>query len=419
MHFSSSFSRPLTASSMLLLWELFVPTFLVHLTRGLLLTTLPLYVLTDMQLSKTHVGIAVGAIGLGKVVTDIPAGYLLDRIGARKLMLVCGLVVSSSAVLMVVSGSSFALVVAAMFLCGAGEGIGVLSRLSMLTDSVPIDQRGRVSALLGGSARIAMAVGPLLSALLTRLGGTEAVFWSQSFLGFLSVVVVYWSSPTEGPAGSKSGDTVKMSYWTLAKSLFHVSIFILALQVVRETRKLIFPLAGVAIGLSPAQVSVFASISFTLDALLFPFAGKCMDTYGRVFAGVLSVSLMTLAQLLLVPAVTPMVLGLNAVISGVGNGVSSGIIVAFGADLAPKDQSKAKFLGSFRLCADAGELIGPLLVGLVAQFTSIPTMINVVVTCGVVGVYWLIFFTPETACRRSSASIELPPIELGKSRSVI
>ena len=395
-----------------------MPTFLVHLTRGLLITTLPLYVLTGMQLSKTHVGIAVGAIGLGKVAIDVPAGYLLERIGARRLMLVCGVVVSLSALLMVFS-SNFPLVVVAMCLCGAGEGIGVLSRLSMVSDRVPVDQRGHVSAYLGGSARIATAAGPLLSAALSMMGGTVAVFWCQAGLALLSVAVVYRFGgellETNVLCSSNSQKST-LSYISMIKSLFHVSMFILALQVVREVRKLIFPLSGVAMGLSASQVSVFASISFTIDAALFPIAGRCMDSYGRVFTGVIAVSLMMLAQTLLVPALTPTLLVANAIISGIGNGLSSGIIVAFGADLAPRDDSKAKFLGYFRLCADSGELVGPLLVGLVAQFTSIPTMINVVVTCGVVGMYWLIFFTPETAIRKNSDGIELPSTEFGIPR---
>ena len=381
--------------------ELLVPTFLVHLTRALLITTLPLFVLSTLEESKTYVGIAVGAIGLGKVLSDIPAGILLGRIGARNLMLVCGCIVSMSAVLMMIASQnrSFETVVFAMVLCGAGESVGVISRLATVSDEVPLDQRGKVSAYLGGSARIAMAVGPLLSGLATSIyGNPTSVFALQAVLAALSVIVVFSTKTTSlvpVSLGSKPATNVSLSPIQIMKSLFHITVFILALQLVRECRKLLIPLASFGASLSVREVSVFTSISFTIDALFFPYAGKVMDGYGRIFTGILSVSIMSIGLLVVVPSASFFPLLLFAVITGIGNGLSSGIIVAFGADMAPKDDSKSTFLGYFRLFADVGELLGPLIVGIVVQFTSIPVMLNTIVSCGIVGCVWLLMFVAD------------------------
>jgi MFS family permease len=392
--------------------ELLLPTFLVHLTRALLITTLPLFVLTTLQESKSLAGIAVGAIGLGKVLSDIPAGILLERIGARNLMVVCGLIISASALLMLIASQalSYGMVVVAMVLCGAGESLGVISRLATVADDIPPEERGRVSALLGGSARIAMAVGPLYSGLIvTWTGSSNSVFLSQAVLAFLSVIVVYFTrTDGVGQVRFQTSNIPPTPFRQVVGVLFNVTVFILSLQLIRQCRKLLIPLAAFTAGLSVTEVSIFTSISFIIDACLFPLAGKVMDEYGRVFTGVLSASVMTIALLTVVPAISYHTLLVAAIGTGIGNGFSSGIIVAFGADLAPNDSSKSKFLGYFRLFADLGELIGPLIVGTVSQFASIPTMINTVVAIGVVGSFWLVQFVPDTGWGKFPSSLPVP-----------
>ena len=55
-----------------------------------------------------------------------------------------------------------------------------------------------------------------------------------------------------------------------------------------------------------------------------------------------------------------------AAVLGVGNGLSSGILLTLGADVAPKQRAGA-FLGSWRTLTDAGGAIAPLAVsGIIA-----------------------------------------------------
>ncbi len=119
---------------------------------------------------------------------------------------------------------------------------------------------------------------------------------------------------------------------------------------------------------------------------------------------------MSIGLLVVVPSASFFPLLLFAVITGIGNGLSSGIIVAFGADMAPNDaSSKSTFLGYFRLFADLGELLGPLIVGIVVQFTSIPVMLNAIVTCGIIGSVWLLIFVREIDCVKTFSP---PPKEM-------
>ena len=59
-----------------------------------------------------------------------------------------------------------------------------------------------------------------------------------------------------------------------------------------------------------------------------------------------------------------------AAVLGVGNGLSSGILLTLGADVAPKSDP-APFLGSWRTLTDAGGAVAPLLVSAIAAASSL------------------------------------------------
>jgi len=90
--------------------------------------------------------------------------------------------------------------------------------------------------------------------------------------------------------------------------------------------------------------------------------------------------------------------GMFAAVLGVGNGLSSGILLTLGADVAPK-REPAAFLGSWRTLTDAGGAIAPLLVSAITAIASLPVAaaaIGVIGLLGAVGfVRWIPRFVPR------------------------
>ena len=62
---------------------------------------------------------------------------------------------------------------------------------------------------------------------------------------------------------------------------------------------------------------------------------------------------------------------------GVGNGLTSGLVLTLAADAAPGEQ-RGQFLGAFRLWADSGTLAGPLLVSAVAAVAALVPAVLVI-----------------------------------------
>lgn len=118
----------------------------------MLTLTLPLYA-KSLNVSYSLVSIAVGAVGLGTLVMDLPAGILIGRIGRKPVMIigVVSLAITSFALGM---AESFSQIILYRFIAGLGSAMWSISRHTYITDVVPVTMRGRALASFGGINRI-------------------------------------------------------------------------------------------------------------------------------------------------------------------------------------------------------------------------------------------------------------------------
>jgi MFS family permease len=94
--------------------------------------------------------------------------------------------------------------------------------------------------------------------------------------------------------------------------------------------------------------------------------------------------------------------GVFAAVLGVGNGLSSGILLTLGADVAPK-ADPAPFLGSWRTLTDAGGAVSPLIVAAITAVSSLSVAVGAVGVLGFVGALaflrWVPRFVPRDVAR--------------------
>jgi hypothetical protein len=83
-----------------------------------------------------------------------------------------------------------------------------------------------------------------------------------------------------------------------------------------------------------------------------------------------------------------------AAVLGVGNGLSSGILLTLGADVAPKSDP-APFLGSWRTLTDAGGAVAPVLVSGIAAVASLAVATGVMGAVGLVGALAFVRWVPR------------------------
>ena len=376
------------------------PTILVSIGQG---ATLPLVALSARDLGAS-VGVAafvVALIGIGQLLGDLPAGALAARVGEQKA-LVAACAVDALALAGAFLARSLWLLALAILVTGLAGAVFSLARQAYLTETVPVRMRARALSTLGGTFRVGLFVGPFVGAALVAGNGIAAAYAFAAVMSLAAAgLTAFLPDVTRTRRSERAGTGVAHSsvlsvLQAHRHTLLTLGTGVLIISAARATRQTIVPLWAASQGLSPSTVSLVYGVSAGVDMLLFYPGGAIMDRYGRVFVAVPSMLVLGLGFLLLpLTHVTPAIAAV-AGLMGLGNGISAGVVMTLGADAAPVE-SRAQFLGGWRLCADLGNATGPLIVSAVS---AVAPLAAAAVTMGVltwVGVGWLARFIPRHA----------------------
>jgi MFS family permease len=377
------------------------PTLLVSIGQGAIL---PLVALSARALgaSVATAAFVVALIGIGQLVGDLPAGALAARIGEKRA-LIGACVLDAFALFGAFLARSLVLLAVAMVITGLAAAVFGLARHAYLTEAIPIRMRARALSTLGGTFRIGLFVGPFIAAgILTRWSIGAAYAFAAAMNIAAAILTAFLPEVTghrrrTAPSGRRHRAVIQV----LAEHrriLLTLGIGVLVIQAARATRQTIVPLWAESIGVNAAATSVIFGISAGVDMLLFYPGGAIMDRFGRVYVAAPSMIVLGLGFLLLPLTSGPTTVGLVAALMGLGNGISSGVVLTLGADASPP-QDRAQFLSGWRLCSDLGNAAGPLLISVVS---ALATLAAAAVTMGLItwaGSAWLIKWVPAYSPR--------------------
>ena len=129
---------------------------------GLRIALVPLFVVEGLGRGAGVAGLALATFAIGNVSAVIPSGYLSDRVGRRKL-LILGLTVSAVSTILVGFSSSLTVFLAAAFVTGAATGIFIAPQQAAVADIVGNKSRGGTAvATFQMMADLGSIVGSLL-----------------------------------------------------------------------------------------------------------------------------------------------------------------------------------------------------------------------------------------------------------------
>jgi MFS family permease len=305
--------------------------------------------------------------------------------------------------------------------CAAAFG---LARHAFMTTRVPIAFRARALSLLGGSFRLGIFIGPFVTAALLQVFGDEtaAIWFFLACLAVMVVLVLFGPDPerTTPPVTSNgtliedTGEAVSGSIPTIERpgifrTMWHhrgvlgrLGLAAASLSAVRSARQVVLPLWGVSLGLDAQTIALVVGVSGAIDFALFYASGQVMDRFGRLWAALPAMVLMGSGFVVLSFThdgdAAVLWFGMCAAILGVGNGLSSGILLTLGADVSPKTEPAA-FLGSWRTLTDAGGAVAPLIVSGVTAIASLSVATGLMGVVGLIGALgflrWIPRFSPR------------------------
>lgn len=379
----------MTARSQVGIWSIgpsvYLPSLLFGIGQGAIAPVIPLSA-RDLGGSVATAGLVVALLGVGKIAGDLPAGVLAVRLGERRAMLLA-LGVVLAALTACLLAPSVPVLGAAVVLIGVSSSVFGLARHAYVTEAIPFHLRGRALSTLGGMQRIGLFAGPFLGAAAMSRLGIDGGYWVHVVAAVAAAVVliVVPEPPAARPARGEPSRVAKPDSTARVirrhlPVLRTLGVGALLVGAARASRQVAIPLWGEHIGLDPATVSLLFGVSGAMEMLIFYPAGYAMDRLGRRWIVVPSMALLGLSLVLL-----PLTSGIGtytavALLMGFGNGLGSGIIMTIGSDVSP-DVSRATFLGAWRLFADIGNGVGPVLVSVV---TAAATLGAAIATAGAV-----------------------------------
>ena len=125
---------------------LYITWLVSYLDRMVISTAIP-YIAKDFKLSPVAMGAVMSAFFVGYSAFQIPGGMLVDRLGARKIML-WGLGWWTTFTALTGAVNSLAPMIWVRALFGAGEGVGAASTYRVIANWFPPKERGTATAIM-------------------------------------------------------------------------------------------------------------------------------------------------------------------------------------------------------------------------------------------------------------------------------
>lgn len=148
--------------------------FIMYIDRTNLAVAAPV-LSKELGFNKTNLGMLFSAFAVSYSCFMIPGGWYSDRIGARKAMLIYGLVWSAATI---ATGmlSGFVALMVARFVVGVGEAPIYPTAARMIAKTIPVSQRGSAQGMMHASGRLANALAPLIVTALIVWSGWRLTF---------------------------------------------------------------------------------------------------------------------------------------------------------------------------------------------------------------------------------------------------
>ncbi|MGA1117243.1 MAG: MFS transporter [Candidatus Nanopelagicaceae bacterium] len=353
-------------------------SFLVAIGFGLIIPAIPIFAKT-FGVTNTLIGLIISSFAIMRFLSGLFSGKLVDRFGER-LVLGTGLLMVSAFTLLAGLAQTYGQLLFFRTAGGLGSSMFSVSAGALLLRVVGDDQRGRAQSLYNGGFIAGGVAGPafggallaisprapffIYTALLVVAGTVSLIFLHEKRLGKSSRAV-----ENDGPALTIR-EAIKIRPY-----LYSLFLAFLGSWIFFGMRSSILPLYAIDdLGVSTAVVGLSFTLALIAQGAVMIRAGKYSDKNGRrpvILIG-FAITLLSLILLTLATNVTFYLISMLVLGFGAGFATSAGAIVG---DVI-KGKS-GKVYAFWQMAGDAGMMVGPLILGVVADLFTYRTAVLV------------------------------------------
>lgn len=182
--------------------------FLMNFAFYMLMPTMPVYLVEELGISTSRVGMALSSYTIGLLCVRPFSGYLVDCISRKPLYLFAFMAFAS-----MFTGYLFATtvltVMSVRFLQGGFMGLTSVSGNTIAIDVIPSKRRGEGMGFYGLAINLAMSLAPLVAVAVYDHHGFHPLVWlamGVAFIGVISVCLIRYPRREKMPRPSFSLD---------------------------------------------------------------------------------------------------------------------------------------------------------------------------------------------------------------------
>jgi DHA1 family multidrug resistance protein-like MFS transporter len=367
----------------------------LNLGTGIVLPILPLFA-RSFGVDYGQTGLLVGAFYFARLLSDLAAGTIVNRLGVRRSA-GSGLLLLAVGALLTALSPNFWLAVICWASAGAGAGTVFAAMYNALIRGVDRSRMARALSLFYGAFNGGVVAGGFLGGLVaSRLGLAAPLFFLAGIAGVLAVVVMRLlrEPPRTAPLSGESGGTLpkkRASVLTMLRIPGFAAAVVAALAnlwVFGAVFNTLVPLfARDRLHLSALGIGILYAIALAVEFFAYYPAGSWADTRGRRYVLIPAFALLAIATIGLGWATSVVVFAILLALLGMASAFSGVPPAAILADVLPVGET-ARGVAIFRFGVDVGFTLGPLVAGLTAgafgfsaafAITGVPCLVALVV----------------------------------------
>lgn len=390
------------------IWILVAAGFIIALGYGLIAPLLPQFV-RSFDVSMAAAGVVIAVFSASRLIFAPGSGALVDKIGSRKVYLT-GLITVAVTTGLVSIAQEYWHILALRAIAGIGSTMFTVSAMGLVVKLSPPTIRGKCSAVYASSFLLGNVFGPLVGAALSFLG-FRWPFFIYGLSVALAAFVVWLLMPKIDPAQAKKTALPHMhineawrdnAYRAALTSNFSQGWINMGVRVS------VLPLFAAAVFHNGGAASGFALAAFAGgNALVLQFSGKLADRIGRkpmILSGLVLTSIF-MGSLGFADNVYALII--VSILAGGASGMIAPSQQAALADIIGNKRSGGQVLSTFQMAADFGQILGPIIIGLLADIYGFKVAFA---ACGAIGMIGAIAwaFSRETLEDRTTTITSLP-----------
>jgi MFS family permease len=388
---------------------LVIASFFVAVGFGIIVPAIPLFT-RSFGVSNAAVGLIISLFAFSRFASGLISGRLVDRFGERTIFTV-GIMMVSISVGLSGLAQSYSQLLFFRAAGGLGSSMFSVAASSVILRSVSDAQRGHAQSVYNGSFLVGSIAGPAIGGALTVIS-LRAPFFVYAVTLFISgiIALVFFTSDHLQAPKKSDGKVAAMSLrdaLSLRGYRYALIITFVASWVLFGVRTSILPLFITEELKSTATVvGLGFTVSAVIQGALILRAGRISDERGRRFILIMGSSISMVGVVIMILTVNPAMYFITMAIIGIGNAFLAAAPATVVGDLLKGKGGQV--IALFQMAGDAGMIVGPIVVGFVADhygYRSAFAVSGLVFSLAII----LSIKMPET--RKSRASLNIVDLQ--------